>query len=127
MLREKADCVSFRYKNNETGRVNAVWPGSSLHYVEAIKVPRYEDFEIEYLGPAKKNMWAFLGMGTVKALVNKEDVSPYLNPEAIDPEWMKAMNIDADKLHETKIKDLKDKHEEQKEKSKENVEKVAVS
>src|ERR1700710_1404775 len=74
-----------RYKNNETGRVNAVWPGSSLHYVEAIRVPRYEDYDIEYLGPGKKNLWAFLGMGAVQALVNKEDVSPYLNPEAIDP------------------------------------------
>jgi hypothetical protein len=107
--------------------VNAVWPGSSLHYIEAIKVPRYEDYDIEYLGPGKKNMWAFLGMGAVRALVNKEDVSPYLNAEAIDPEWMKAMNINADKLHETKMKDLQEKHEEQKEKSKENIEKAAVS
>src|ERR1700761_7951283 len=113
MLRDSADCVSFRYKNNETGRVNAVWPGSSLHYVEAIRVPRWEDFEIEYLGPAKKNMWAFLGMGAVRALVNKEDVSPYLNPEAIDPAWMKAMGMNADKLHETKIKDLQKRYEDQ--------------
>ncbi len=44
-------------------------------------------------------------MGTVKALVAKEDVSPYLNPEAIDPDWMKAAGINADALHETKIKD----------------------
>lgn len=27
----KDDCRSW-YKNNDTGRVNAVWPGSSLHY-----------------------------------------------------------------------------------------------
>jgi len=120
------DCRSW-YKNNETGRVNAVWPGSSLHYMEAIKTPRYEDFEIEYLGPAKKNMWAFLGMGTVKALVNKEDASPYLAVEAIDPEWMDALGIDAKKLHETKLNELKAKHEEQQQKTKENVEQVAVS
>lgn len=72
-------------------------------------------------------MWAFLGMGTVKALVNKEDVSPYLNAEAIDPAWMKAMNMNADKLHETKMKDLQIKHEEQKEKSKENVAEASVA
>ena len=72
-------------------------------------------------------MWAYLGMGAVRALVNKEDVSPYLNAEAIDPDWMRAMGMDADKIHETKIKDLKEKHEEQKEKSKENVEKAAVA
>lgn len=110
-----------RYKNNETGRVNAVWPGSSLHYIEAIKIPRYEDYEIEYLGPAKKNQWAFLGMGTVKALVNKEDPSPYLNAEAIDPKWMEALQIDAKKLHEAKLNELEAKQEEQREKSKQNL------
>ena len=120
------ECRSW-YKNNETGRVNAVWPGSSLHYIEAIRTPRYEDFEIEYLGPGKKNMWAFLGMGTVRALVNKEDVSPYLNVENIDPDWMQAMGIDEKILHETKMNDLKAKHEEQQEKSKANVENVEVS
>jgi len=107
--------------------VNAVWPGSSLHYIEAIRTPRYEDFEIEYLGPANKNMWAFLGMGTVKALVNKEDASPYLSVEGIDPEWMNAIGIDAKKLHETKLNDLQARHEEQRQKTKENVDEVAVS
>jgi hydroxyversicolorone monooxygenase len=120
------DCRSW-YKNNETGRVNAVWPGSSLHYIEAIRTPRYEDFDIEYLGPGKQNMWAFLGMGTVKALVNKEDVSPYLNAEAIDPEWMKASGMDVDKVNETKLKELEKVKEEQKEKSKQNVEETQVS
>jgi hypothetical protein len=71
-------------------------------------------------------MWAFLGMGTVKALVNKEDVSPYLNAEMIDPDWMKAVGIDESKVHETKLKDLQKKHEEQKEKSQNTMEKVDV-
>ncbi len=117
----------YRYKNNETGRVNAVWPGSSLHYIETIRKPRWEDYEIEYLGPGKKNMWAFLGMGTVKALVNKEDPSPYLTVEAIDPAWMEAMDMDAKKVAETKLGELKAKHEEQEEKSKENVDKTAIA
>ena len=95
------DCRSW-YKNNETGRVNAVWPGSSLHYIEAIKTPRYEDFDITYLGPAKKNMWAFMGMGHTRALIEKGDVSPYLNVENIDPEWMKAVNIDGEKVKDAK-------------------------
>ncbi|KAE8141862.1 hypothetical protein BDV38DRAFT_295692 [Aspergillus pseudotamarii] len=84
------DCRSW-YKNNETGRVNAVWPGSSLHYIEIIRQPRYEDYEIEYLGPAKKNMWAFMGMGTPRALVEKADISPYLALGNLDPEWMEAV------------------------------------
>ena len=41
------ECRSW-YKNNETGRVNAVWPGSSLHYIQTIRQPRYEDYEITY-------------------------------------------------------------------------------
>jgi cation diffusion facilitator CzcD-associated flavoprotein CzcO len=41
------DCRSW-YKNNDTGRVNAIWPGSSLHYIQAIREPRYEDYNITY-------------------------------------------------------------------------------
>ncbi len=120
------DCRSW-YKNNETGRVNAVWPGSSLHYIEAIRTPRYEDFEITYLGPARKNMWAFLGMGTTPALVEKGDVSPYLNVGAIDPAWAKATGIDLKKIDEATVKELRAKEDQQEEKSKENVENISVT
>lgn len=34
--------------DNETGRVNAVYPGSSLHYIQLIEQPRYEDYNITY-------------------------------------------------------------------------------
>jgi hypothetical protein len=88
----KDDCRSW-YKNNDTGRVNAVWPGSSNQYAEVIETPRYEDFDIEYL---HKNPWAHLGMGYAKR--NKQfpeaDVSPYLQLENIDPEWLKAIGYD---------------------------------
>jgi len=100
------DCRSW-YKDNETGRVNAVWPGSSLHYIEAIRTPRYEDFEITYLGPAKQNPWAFLGMGYVRDLVEQSDVSPYLSVDNIDPKWMKANNINMDKVLESKVERTK--------------------
>lgn len=96
------DCRSW-YKDNDTGRVNAVWPGSSLHYIEAIQAPRYEDFEITYLGPAKKNRWAWLGMGHTRALAEKGDASPYLSVHGIDPMWMKAMTIDGSKVLDTKL------------------------
>ena len=99
------DCRSW-YKNNDTGRVNAVWPGSSLHYIEAIKTPRYEDFEIEYMGPAKKNLWAFLGMGYTRAMVEKEDPSPYLYLEGIDPKWRRAMGIDEGKVSDERRRAL---------------------
>ena len=103
------NCRSW-YKNNETGRVNAVWPGSSLHYMRAIEHPRYEDFDIEYLGPAKKNRWAYLGMGTVRELVEKGDVSPYLTIDNIDPEWAEANGMNKDVILEKKIDMLKLQH-----------------
>ncbi|KAL6806840.1 hypothetical protein GGI42DRAFT_351488 [Trichoderma sp. SZMC 28013] len=36
------------YKNQKTGRVDAVWPGSVLHYPEVIEDPRWEDMNIAY-------------------------------------------------------------------------------
>jgi hypothetical protein len=83
----KDDCRSW-YKNNETGRVNAVWPGSSLHYMDIITSPRYEDFEITY---HNKNPWAFLGMGHSLKNRDKKDWSPYLALENCDPKWQAAV------------------------------------
>jgi hydroxyversicolorone monooxygenase len=119
------DCRSW-YKNNETGRVNAVWPGSSLHYIEAIRQIRYEDYDVRYLGVGRKNRFAYLGMGTTEALVLKGDPSPYLNVGMIDPDWMRAMGMDEGKIHDAKIRDLEAKREEQEGRSKENVEATSI-
>ncbi|KAI9880737.1 MAG: hypothetical protein M1830_000626 [Pleopsidium flavum] len=87
----KEDCRSW-YKSNITGRVNAIWPGSSLHYQEVIKTPRYEDYEITY---RNKNPWAHLGMGfTIANRTKGMDISPYLSVENIDPDWLKAVGHD---------------------------------
>ncbi|PSK43626.1 hypothetical protein B9Z65_7140 [Elsinoe australis] len=86
----KHDCRSW-YKNNDTGRVNAVWPGSSLHYMKAIETPRWEDFEIKY---EHNNPWASLGMGWTlenRAPPGESDPSPYMKLENIDPEWARAV------------------------------------
>lgn len=93
----KEDCRSW-YKNNETGRVNAVWPGSSMHYQQVIEKPRYEDFEIKY---HDKNPWAHLGMGWTpenRLGAEKADCSPYLNLNHIDPKWYVANGGDGDVL-----------------------------
>lgn len=79
------------------------------------------------MGPAKKNRWAFLGMGTVPALVEKGDVSPYLTVEMLDPAWMKAVGIDETKIHDAKVKELQEKNDELEEKSKENMEQTEIS
>ena len=67
--------------------MNAIWPGSSLHYQQVIERPRYEDFEIHSFND---NPWAHLGMGwTVQDRKGpkEEDVCPYFSLKNIDPKW----------------------------------------
>lgn len=93
----KDDCRSW-YKNNETGRVNAVWPGSSMHYQQVIEQPRYEDFQIKY---HNKNIWAHLGMGWTienRLTAAKADCSPYLNLRNLEPKWYAANGGNVDEL-----------------------------
>ncbi|EFQ97210.1 4-hydroxyacetophenone monooxygenase [Nannizzia gypsea CBS 118893] len=78
-------CRSW-YKDEKTGRVNAIWPGSSEHFIELIKQPRFEDYTITY---RRKNMWSFLGLGNVPANITEGvDRSPYLSVDEIDPRWL---------------------------------------
>lgn len=46
-------------------------------------------------------------MGTVRDLVEQKDVSPYLSVDNIDPKWMRAVNINTDKVLESKIERVK--------------------
>ncbi|KAH8809325.1 hypothetical protein F5884DRAFT_822359 [Xylogone sp. PMI_703] len=81
------DCNAW-YKNRETGRVDAVWPGSALHYIEVTENPRWEDFDIKYHHPT--NRFNFLGRGfTTRDLDFSEnsDRSPYLNVKYLDPRY----------------------------------------
>lgn len=102
----KGECRSW-YKDNNTNRVNAVWPGSSNHYLEIIKSPRYEDFDIEY---QHKNPWAHLGMGFANVNVEfpNSDVSPYLQLENIDPQWLKAIGYNGPALTVQKAREEKE-------------------
>ncbi|CAK7232829.1 hypothetical protein SBRCBS47491_008401 [Sporothrix bragantina] len=54
-----AGCRSWYKSHTVTGRVSALWPGSSLHFVEALAHPRHEDFDIVYRG----NRFDWLGNG----------------------------------------------------------------
>ncbi|EOD43371.1 putative flavin-binding monooxygenase protein [Neofusicoccum parvum UCRNP2] len=99
----KDSCRSW-YKNNETGRVNAVWPGSSLHYIRTIESPRFEDYEIKYQNG--RNMWAYLGMGLSRDnKVPGSDLSPYLNLKQIDPKWLEAVGSDPEAPKKAAIAD----------------------
>nr|POE63579.1 putative sterigmatocystin biosynthesis monooxygenase stcw [Quercus suber] len=99
----KDDCRSW-YKDNATGRVNAVWPGSSLHYQQVIAAPRWEDYDLVY---RDANPWACLGMGftlehraPAPGAASAVDKSPYLSLDNLDPRWFAAVGGDASVLQQ---------------------------
>jgi hypothetical protein len=53
------DCRSWYKNDSSSGKVTSLWPGSTMHYVDAIAEPRYEDWDFKYTG----NQFAFLGNG----------------------------------------------------------------
>jgi hypothetical protein len=54
-----ADPCRSWYKNRPNGPITALWPGSTLHYIEALMELRMEDWEVKYSG----NRFAWLGNG----------------------------------------------------------------
>ena len=52
-------CRSWYKSGLIDGPMTALWPGSTLHYIEALGNVRYEDFEVQYAG----NRFAWLGNG----------------------------------------------------------------
>ncbi|RDW61594.1 hypothetical protein BP5796_11486 [Coleophoma crateriformis] len=54
-----ADPCRSWYKNRPDGPITALWPGSTLHYIEAMTELRMEDWEVKYSG----NRFAWLGNG----------------------------------------------------------------
>lgn len=78
----ESDCRSW-YKNGSiTGKVTALWPGSSLHYLEALLQPRYEDWNFTYIG----NRFSFLGNGFSQTEIDHTaDWAYYLRNEDDSP------------------------------------------
>lgn len=54
-----ADPCRSWYKKSADGPVTALWPGSTLHYIEALSEVQIEDWDIKYSG----NRFAWLGNG----------------------------------------------------------------
>ncbi|PGH28267.1 hypothetical protein AJ80_00158 [Polytolypa hystricis UAMH7299] len=78
-------CRSWYKSHTVNGRVSALWPGSSLHYFEALRHPRAEDWDIVYRG----NRFDWLGNGFSQTecdltadwayYIRDEDDSPFLS------------------------------------------------
>jgi cation diffusion facilitator CzcD-associated flavoprotein CzcO len=93
------ECRSW-YKNNGTGEVVGLWPGSTLHCIEAMRSPRWEDYEYIYVdelegrvdeahenglgGKRKANRLAWLGNGWSANQLEKRDLAWYLYPEFVE-------------------------------------------
>ncbi len=83
--------IRNRYKKNGQGLsgniVTGLWPGSTLHCIEALRSPRWEDYIYEYLpeeNGALVNQMAWLGNGWgVKQMVEKPSIEAlafYITP-----------------------------------------------
>ncbi|KAI0470961.1 flavin-binding monooxygenase [Xylariaceae sp. FL0804] len=64
------DPCSSWYKSSDGGVVTGLWPGSTLHAVEALRAPRWEDYEFESIdddeggkGKNNNNLLRWLGNG----------------------------------------------------------------
>lgn len=92
------ECRSW-YKNKGTGEVVGLWPGSTVHCIEAMRSPRWEDYDYTYVddleegtegtelggvgkGKGKKaNRLAWLGNGWTAKQMEEQDLAWYLYPE----------------------------------------------
>lgn len=92
------------YKDNNTGRVNSVWPGSSLHYTEMVRYPRFEDYNIKYEND--QNMFAFMGLGFTRGQAEGGDLSPYITKEGIEKKFyaFKPMPDEDERVRERRYK-----------------------
>ena len=70
------ECRSWYKAGSVHGKVAALWPGSTLHYLEALREIRWEDWTIEYQEDA--NPWSFLGNGHSTAEKRTGDLSYYI-------------------------------------------------
>lgn len=67
-------CSSWFKQGKKTGQA-AVYPGSRLHFLELMKAPRYEDFEIKHWSG---NRFAWLGNGFEVREEDGRDITYYL-------------------------------------------------
>ncbi|KAL8280487.1 hypothetical protein RQP46_007135 [Phenoliferia psychrophenolica] len=78
-------CRSWYKKGMELGPVVALWPGSCLHAITALKNPRWEDFD--YISASsQKNIFSWLGNGfSVPEATGEGDRAFYLTGIDIPP------------------------------------------
>ena len=77
------ECASwYRSEGGKGNRIIGLWPGSTLHCLEALRAPRWEDYDFE---SKDENRFRWLGNGwSVTHLEGGGDPAWYLEPSAIN-------------------------------------------
>jgi hypothetical protein len=79
------DCRNSHKNGTLHGRVPTTWPGSTLHYLEAIREPRWDDWEIKYTG----NRFSWLGSGISQTEWDPTaDLGYYIKRDDEDGAWL---------------------------------------
>ncbi|KAJ4340575.1 hypothetical protein N0V95_007474 [Ascochyta clinopodiicola] len=76
------ECSSWYRAHNDSNRIVALWPGSSLHCLEALRSPRWEDYIWESAEPSG-NLLRWLGNGNTLVL-SKGDPSWFIEERYLD-------------------------------------------
>lgn len=76
------ECRSW-YKRD--GEITGLWPGSTLHCLEALRSPRWEDWDFER--EEGENALGWLGNGWSVCETGEGDPSWYLNVEEVEIPW----------------------------------------
>lgn len=73
------DCKSWYRKGD---KVTGLWPGSTLHCMEALRSPRWEYFDYEYLPESgcEENQLGWLGNGWTLNQLENRDLAWYFQP-----------------------------------------------
>lgn len=80
-----ADSCRSWYKSNQAeGPVTALWPGSTLHYIEAMDEVRLDDWDVQYNG----NRFSWMGNGYSQTEVDETADWAYYIREEDDGEYM---------------------------------------
>ncbi|PYH97344.1 monooxygenase [Aspergillus ellipticus CBS 707.79] len=77
------NCRNSHNNHNIGGRIPTTWPGSTLHYLEAMREPRADDWDIKYKG----NRFSWLGGGISQTEWDPTADLAYYIRQADDGHW----------------------------------------
>ncbi|KAI8626291.1 flavin-binding monooxygenase [Xylariaceae sp. FL1651] len=77
----------YKSEGGKGDRIIGLWPGSNLHSLEALRAPRWEDFEWESLDGPGANMLRWLGNGSSITHLKPDDGQSIGQEYQGDPAW----------------------------------------